>query len=278
MTRQEISAADQNEGDWIIKVLARAGAGSRREVERMIKEGRVSLKGKVLDSPVLKVTSTDGLAIDGSLVAKRQPARIWRYHKPRGLVTTHKDPQGRPTVFAKLPAELGRVISVGRLDINSEGLLLITNDGELARWMELPSTGWKRRYRVRVFGQVDAGKLAALAKGIEIDGVRYRGLKASIESTKRGNSWLQVELKEGKNREIRRVMEHLGLQVSRLIRTAFGPFELGQVKRGEILEAPISTLTNLPDDLQKRLGGIAPINKKESWAKPKIKAKRKRRK
>lgn len=268
MTKQEKSAARADEGDWVIKVLARSGVGSRRDVERMIKDRRVRLKGKVLESPVLKVTGTSELTIDGAPVAAAEPTRIWRYYKPRGLVTTHKDPQGRPTVFSKLPTQLGRVISVGRLDFNSEGLLLLTNDGDLARWMELPSTGWKRRYRVRAFGKIDEERLTAIIRGIEIKGVRYRGIKAKVESTRGMNSWLQIELREGKNREVRRVLKHLGLEVSRLIRTSFGPFELGNQRKGEIQEAPLSTIENLSEELKKRLG-LKPQNyEKSGWAKP----------
>jgi len=163
---------------------------------------------------------------------------------------------------------LGRVISVGRLDFNSEGLLLLTNDGDLARWMELPSTGWKRRYRVRAFGKIDEERLTAIIRGIEIKGVRYRGIKAKVESTRGMNSWLQIELREGKNREVRRVMKHLGLEVSRLIRTSFGPFELGNQRKGEIQEAPLSTIENLSGELKKRLG-LKPQNyEKSGWAKP----------
>lgn len=268
MTKQEKSAARADEGDWVIKVLARSGVGSRRDVERMIKDRRVRFKGKVLESPVLKVIGTSELTIDGAPVAAAEPTRIWRYYKPRGLVTTHKDPQGRPTVFSKLPTQLGRVISVGRLDFNSEGLLLLTNDGDLARWMELPSTGWKRRYRVRAFGKIDEERLTAIIRGIEIKGVRYRGIKAKVESTRGMNSWLQIELREGKNREVRRVLKHLGLEVSRLIRTSFGPFELGNQRKGEIQEAPLSTIENLSGELKKRLG-LKPQNyEKSGWAKP----------
>lgn len=270
MTKQEKSAARADEGDWVIKVLARSGVGSRRDVERMIKDRRVRFKGKVLESPVLKVTDTSELTIDGAPVAAAEPTRIWRYYKPRGLVTTHKDPQGRPTVFSKLPTQLGRVISVGRLDFNSEGLLLLTNDGELARWMELPSTGWKRRYRVRAFGKIEEERLAAILRGIEIKGVRYRGIKAEVESTKGMNSWLQIELREGKNREVRRILKHLGLEVSRLIRTSFGPFELGNLRKGEIQKAPLSNIGNLSEELHKRLG-LKPQNcEKSGWAKPRL--------
>jgi 23S rRNA pseudouridine2605 synthase len=268
MTKQENSDAPDDEGEWVIKILARSGVGSRRDVERMIKDGRVRFKGKILESPVLRVINTSELTVDGAPVAAPEPARLWRYYKPRGLVTTHKDPQGRPTVFSKLPSELGRVVSVGRLDLNSEGLLLLTNDGELARWMEAPSTGWKRRYRVRAFGKIDRERLSALSKGIEIEGIRYRGIKAQAESTKGMNSWLRIELIEGKNREIRRVLKHLGLEVSRLIRTSFGPFELGNQRKGEIREAPLSTVVNLPEDLKKRLGGRVKVHAKTGWAKP----------
>lgn len=222
----------------IAKRLARAGVCSRREAERLIAAGRVAVNGKKLDSPALNVTPLDVITVDGDRLDEKPPARVWRYHKPSGLVTTARDPQGRPTVFDALPKELGRVISVGRLDLTSEGLLLLTNDGGLARFMELPATGWIRRYRARVFGPVDGQKLAALAKGITIDGMRYGGLDITIDSQKGDNAWLGIAITEGKNREIRKVMQAIGLTVNRLIRVSYGPFQLGNLPKGAVEEVP----------------------------------------
>jgi 23S rRNA pseudouridine2605 synthase len=225
-----------NGGERIAKVMARAGLCSRREAERWIAEGRVAVNARTLDSPALTVGENDVITVDGKPLPQRPQARLWRYHKPEGLVTTHRDPEGRPTVFERLPKELGRVISVGRLDIASEGLLLLTNSGTLARRLELPSTGWTRRYRVRVFGTVNEKGLAGLSKGITVDGVRYGPVQAGIDAASGSNTWLTLSLKEGKNREIRRVLEHLGLQVNRLIRVGYGPFQLGNLQRGEVEE------------------------------------------
>jgi 23S rRNA pseudouridine2605 synthase len=220
----------------IAKRLARAGIASRREAERMIAAGRVALDGATVTTPATLVTAASRITVDGRAVAAPEPARLWRYHKPRGLVTTHADPQGRPTVFAALPKHLPRVVSVGRLDLESEGLLLLTNDGELARHLELPATGWTRRYRVRVFGKPEPGALARLAKGVEVAGVRYGPVEARLDRAERSNAWLTVALHEGKNREVRRLMEHLGLRVNRLIRIAYGPFQLGHLAAGELDE------------------------------------------
>ncbi|HXP31647.1 MAG TPA: pseudouridine synthase [Stellaceae bacterium] len=223
-------------GERIAKVLARAGLCSRREAERWIAEGRVALGGAVLKSPAVTVDSTSDIRIDGKPIPAPEPARLWRYHKPAGLVTTHRDEKGRPTVFARLPADLPRLISVGRLDLASEGLLLLTNDGGLARELELPARGWLRRYRVRVHGTPDPAQLAALEQGITIAGVAYGPIEARLERQQGSNAWLVVSLAEGRNREIRRVMEHLGLPVTRLIRIAYGPFQLGHLPRGEVAE------------------------------------------
>jgi 23S rRNA pseudouridine2605 synthase len=217
----------------IAKVMARAGLCSRREAEVWIAGGRVAVNGEILTTPAVKVADSDRITVDGEPIPGRAATRLWRYHKPPGLVTTHKDPQGRQTVFAKIPAALGRVISVGRLDLTSEGLLLLTNDGELARKLERPSTGWTRRYRVRVHGAVDTKKLAGLKRGARVDGISYGPIEAALDSRKGSNSWLSVSVKEGKNREIRKVMEHMGLSVTRLIRTAYGPFQLGNLRRGQ---------------------------------------------
>ncbi len=224
------------EGERIAKHLARAGVCSRREAERMIAAGRVTVDGHTLETPAFLVTAANAVTVDGKPIGQAKPAELWRYHKPAGLITSHKDPQGRPTVFDSLPTELGRVLSVGRLDLASEGLLLLTNDGGLSRRLE--RSDWLRRYRVRVHGQPDTAKLAALNSGIEVEGVRYGPIEARFDSQKASNAWLTLGLKEGKNREIRRVLEHLGLQVNRLIRTAYGPFQLGSLKRGEVVRIP----------------------------------------
>jgi len=233
-----MSAAAGEKGERIAKRLARAGLCSRRDAERWIADGRVSVDGKVLDSPALAVTDASDIRVDGKPIPEPEPSRLWRYHKPAGLVTTHKDERGRPTVFERLPPNLPRLISVGRLDLNSEGLLLLTNDGELARELELPARGWLRRYRVRVHGTVDPARLAALEKGLTIDGVAYGPIRAELDRTQGSNAWLTLSLREGKNREVRRVMEHLGLGVTRLIRIAYGPFQLGELERGQVDEVP----------------------------------------
>jgi 23S rRNA pseudouridine2605 synthase len=226
------------EGDRIAKYLSRAGIASRRDAEKMLAEGRVALNGVPVAHPATFVTAGDIVQVDGAVVGAPDRTRLWRYHKPDGLVTTHRDPAGRPTVFQKLPAELKRVISVGRLDLNSEGLLLLTNDGGLARQLELPSTGWIRHYRVRVFGIVDEKRLAGLKNGVTVAGVRYGSIDAALDSRSGNNAWLSVGLKEGRNREVRRVMLALGLQTTRLIRISYGPFQLGLLPRGAVEEIP----------------------------------------
>jgi 23S rRNA pseudouridine2605 synthase len=232
--------AEAGGGERIAKVLARAGVASRREVERLIEAGRVALNGEVLRSPAVKVSARDQVTLDGKLVAAAEPTRLFRYHKPPGLVTAHSDPQGRPTVFQALPPGLPRLISVGRLDLNSEGLLLLTNDGELARQLELPATGLTRRYRARAHGRIDPGKLARLADGITVDGVRYGPIEAETEPGREGaaNQWIGVMLTEGKNREVRKVLEAIGLAVNRLIRVSYGPYELGSLEKGAVEELP----------------------------------------
>lgn len=230
--------SEEKDGERIAKRMARAGLCSRRDAERWIAEGRVMVNGKKLDTPACIVTEDDDIRVDGKPLTGKPKTQLWLYHKPRGLMTTHRDPQGRPTVFDNLPPGLPRVISVGRLDFNSEGLLLLTNDGELARRLELPTTGWLRRYRVRVNGLPHKQHLAELAKGITIEGVNYGPITASIERSQGDNTWLVVGLREGKNREVRRVMEHLGHQVSRLIRVAYGPFQLGALEQGKVKEVP----------------------------------------
>ncbi|SDE85934.1 pseudouridine synthase [Rhodospira trueperi] len=219
-------------------MLARAGVCSRRDAERLIAEGRVAVNGRVLDSPALNVGSADVVTVDGAPVAAAEETRLWRYHKPAGRVTTTKDPQGRPTVFDNLPGDLPRVVSVGRLDLNSEGLLLLTNDGALARHLEHPDTGWVRRYRVRVHGRVDPDRLVGLEDGVTVEGVRYGPIKAALERQQGSNAWVTVALREGRNREVRRVMEHLGWSVTRLIRVGYGPFILGPLPREGVEEVP----------------------------------------
>jgi 23S rRNA pseudouridine2605 synthase len=226
----------------IAKVLARAGLCSRREAERWIEDGRVIVNGKTLSSPAVTVTSADKIIVDGNPLPEAAPPRMWRYHKPPGMLTSHSDPRGRPTVFENLPVSIGRVISVGRLDFNSEGLLLLTNDGEMARSLEMPSTGWTRRYRVRVHGKVDEEKLKALKDGITVSGIRYGPVQAGLDREQGANAWISLSLREGKNREVRKIMEHLGLTVNRLIRTAYGPFQLGNLERGRVDELSAKVL------------------------------------
>jgi 23S rRNA pseudouridine2605 synthase len=233
------SALDLEAGERperIAKVLARAGVCSRRDAERWIAEGRVSVDGHVLTTPAVTVTAGSQIRVDGKLLPAPERPRLWRYHKPAGLVTTHRDEKGRPTVFDAVPKELPRLISVGRLDLNSEGLLLLTNDGTLARRLELPSTGWLRRYKVRVHGEVEPERLGGLEKGITIDGISYGPIRTNLERQQGSNAWIAMALREGKNREVRRVLEHLGLQVTRLIRLSYGPFQLGNLPRGAVDE------------------------------------------
>jgi 23S rRNA pseudouridine2605 synthase len=253
---------DPKRGERIAKWLARAGVASRRDAEKMIAEGRVKLGGKVVETPATFITPGDHVAVDGKQVAAAERTRLFRYHKPDGLVTTHRDPQGRPTVFEKLPPGLPRLVSVGRLDLTSEGLLLLTNDGALARKLELPSNGWLRRYRVRVHGRVDEAALANLERGVTIEGVQYGPIEAGLDARQGTNSWLTVSIKEGKNREIRRVMAHMGLEVTRLIRTAYGPFQLGILPRGAVEEVNAKVLRDqLGLDAPKRLRetALAPL-------------------
>lgn len=226
----------------IAKLIARAGLCSRRDAERWIAEGRVAVNGNVLKSAALSVGADDDIRVDGKPLPEAERPRLWRYHKPSGLVTTHRDERGRRTVFAALPAGLPRLVSVGRLDLNSEGLLLLTNDGALARRLELPATGWVRRYRVRVHGAVEPERLATLARGVTIDGVAYGPIRATLDRQQGANAWLTLSLHEGRNREVRRVLDHLGYPVTRLIRVAYGPFQLGHLARGAIDEVPQKVL------------------------------------
>jgi 23S rRNA pseudouridine2605 synthase len=228
------------EGERIAKLLARAGIASRREVERMIAEGRIKLNGEVLTTPATVLPNLKGVTVDGKAVKAAEPARLFAFHKPSGLITAERDPAGRPTIYTALrnalPANAGRVMPVGRLDFNTEGLLLLTNDGELKRAMELPSSGIPRTYRARTFGDITQNELETLSEGIEIDGMRYGGIDANLERSTGRNQWIELTLTEGKNREVRRVLEHLGLEVSRLLRTSYGPFKLLDLPRGAAVE------------------------------------------
>jgi len=253
--RQAAAPAARPAGERVAKVIARAGICSRRDAERWIEAGRVTLNGNPLTSPAQNVTSDDVLIVDGITVAEAAAPRLWRYHKPAGRITTHKDPEGRPTVFEAMPAELPRVISVGRLDFNTEGLLLLTTSGELARHLELPDTGWLRRYRVRLHGRPTDADFARLAAGMTIDGMRYAAIDAKLERTQASNAWISMTLREGKNREIRRVLGALGYEVSRLIRISYGPFQLGELKPGIVDEIkPHVIRQQLGNDRASQLG------------------------
>ena len=258
---------DGGPGERVAKALARAGVASRREVERLIEAGRVAINGKVLTTPAVKVAPGDFLTVDGQLVAEREPTRIFRYHKPTGLMTTHSDPKGRPTVFQSLPPGLPRLISVGRLDLNSEGLLLLTNDGELSRALETPANAWVRRYRVRAFGDTTQAKLDALKDGVTIEGVKYGAVDAKLDKAheKAGgkNVWITVSLSEGKNREVRKVLESVGLKVNRLIRLSYGPFALGTLAAGQIEEVG-------PRVIRELLEGIVPAENMPTGDRPKF--------
>ena len=307
---QERDSADEGAGERVAKLLARSGVGSRRDVERLIGEGRVALNGRTLATPAVKVEPGDILTVDGEVVSEPEPARLFRYHKPVGLLTTHKDPAGRPTIFGALPDGLPRLISVGRLDINSEGLLLLTNDGGLARALEMPSTAIVRRYRARAHGRTTQERLDTLKGGITVEGVRYGPIEARLDKAKEGpqgaNLWLTITLHEGKNREVRRVLEALGLKVNRLIRLAYGPLALGTLGVGELEEvgprvlreqfaehiepenlptgerplyrAPRKSASRRAQDEAKTAAELAPMTKpkekpvyKAGWAKPKRK-------
>jgi 23S rRNA pseudouridine2605 synthase len=229
-------------GERIAKWLARAGIASRRDSEKLIAEGRVTLNGRKVETPATFVQPNDAVTVSGKLVSTPERTRLFRYHKPDGLVTTHKDPEERRTVFEELPAGLPRLVSVGRLDLTSEGLLLLTNDGALSRKLELPGNAWLRRYRARVHGHVDERELAKLSGGVTIEGVAYGPIEAGLDSRQGTNSWLTVSLREGKNREVRRVLQHLGLTVTRLIRVAYGPFQLGTLPKGAVEEVNAKVL------------------------------------
>ena len=228
--------SDQSKAERIAKVMARAGVCSRREAERYIADGRVSVNGQVLETPAFTVTQSDKIYVDGKPLPQKEQTRLFIYHKPVGLVTTARDEKGRKTVFDDLPDDLPRVVSVGRLDLNTEGLLLLTNDGELSRALELPSTGWVRRYRVRVHGSISQNRLKSLQKGVIVEGVTYGRIEAILEKSQGSNQWISMSLTEGKNREIRKVLNHLGVEVNRLIRISYGPFQLGSMPRSAVKE------------------------------------------
>lgn len=263
-------------GERIAKVIARSGRASRREAEALIAAGRVAVNGKVIERAALNVGPKDRITVDGTPLSAPEPARLWLYHKPTGLVTTTRDEQGRATIYDALPPEMPRVMSVGRLDLNSEGLLLLTNDGALKRQLELPSTGWLRKYRVRVNGRPDDARLAPLRQGIEIEGEKFQPMSVTLDRQQGANAWLTIGLREGKNREIRRAMEAVGLTVNRLIRVSYGPFQLGQLKPGQVEEVRRRVLRDQlglndaqPDEVEKPAGKKPAV---KSGAKPAAKS------
>jgi 23S rRNA pseudouridine2605 synthase len=241
-------------GERIAKVIARAGLASRREAEAWIAAGRVAVNGAKITSPALNVSPADKIVVDGKPLPGAERTRLFLYHKPRGLVTTSSDPQGRPTIFGALPKELPRLISIGRLDLSTEGLLLLTNDGGLARALELPSTAWLRRYRVRAHGKVTQADLDGLRDGVTVDGINYGPIEAMLDREQTSNVWITFAIREGKNREVRNVLRHLGLQVARLIRVSFGPFQLGELAEADVAEVPTRVLR---DQLGERLAKAA---------------------
>ena len=270
----------------IAKRIARAGICSRRDAEARIRDGRVAVNGKIIESPAFNVSPGDLVSVDNKPLPEREPARLWRYYKPRGLIVSARDEKNRETIFDKLPGHLPRVMTVGRLDIDSEGLLLLTNDGDLARHLELPSTGWSRKYRVRVQGYVSEEQLAGLVKGVTIDGIRYGQIAARLDRQMNSNAWLTMSIREGKNREIRRIMEHLGHQVSRLIRVSYGPFQLGDLGDSEVEEIRpriiadqlgISLPAGPNDDLPTLTAGKRGQHANHSWKPPRHKINKTRR-
>ena len=266
MTKAEMSE-QKHEGERIAKVMARAGLCSRREAEAWIAAGRVAVNGEKISSPALNVQPSDKIVVDGKPLPGAERTRLFLYHKPRGLVTTSSDPQGRPTIFGALPKDLPRLISIGRLDLATEGLLLLTNDGGLARALELPATAWLRRYRVRAHGKVTQAQLDELRDGVTVDGINYGPIEATLDREQPSNVWITFAIREGKNREVRNVLRHLGLHVARLIRVSFGPFQLGDIAEGEVEEIPTRVLRDqLGEKLAKAAGAdfSAPIIGKEA--------------
>jgi 23S rRNA pseudouridine2605 synthase len=263
--RREEAPKPKKAGERVAKVLSRAGLASRRDAEEMVTQGRVTVNGRVINSPALDITSNDVVTVDGKPLPERERTRLFLYHKPRGLMTTHDDPEGRPTVFDNLPEGLPRLISIGRLDFNTEGLLLLTNDGGLARTLELPDTGWLRRYRVRAHGDVTQAQLDQLKEGIEVDGVKYGPIEATLERDQGANVWLVFAIREGKNREVRNVCAHLGLEVNRLIRVSYGPFQLGEVPEGQVEEIRARVLRDqLGDKIIEKSGAQFDVPQKSS--------------
>jgi 23S rRNA pseudouridine2605 synthase len=267
-----------HDGERIAKVMARAGLASRREAEAWIAAGRVTVNGAAITSPALNVSAKDRIAVDGKPLPTRERTRLFLYHKPRGLVTTHADPQGRPTIFGALPKELPRLISIGRLDLNTEGLLLLTNDGGLARVLELPETGWLRRYRVRANGTITQAALDALRDGVTVEGIRYGAIEATLDRTQGANVWLTFAIREGKNREVRNVLDHLGLRVNRLIRVSFGPFQLAELEQGAVEEVKARVLREQLGERIATLAGAdfseAPVVREKNAARPRREDKR----
>jgi len=273
-------AQNPSEGERIAKVMARAGLCSRREAEAWIAAGRVAVNGEKIASPALNVSRSDKIAVDGKPLPGAERTRLFLYHKPRGLVTTDSDPQGRPTIFGALPNELPRLISIGRLDLNTEGLLLLTNDGGLARALELPSTGWLRRYRVRAHGKVAQDQLDTLRDGVTVDGVSYGPIEATLDRAQASNVWITFAIREGKNREVRNVLRYLGLHVARLIRISFGPFQLGELASGGIEEIPTRVLRDQLGEKLARAAGAdfsAPIVQRKQIGEPASEVRQERR-
>jgi 23S rRNA pseudouridine2605 synthase len=255
MPTQPSRSENRPEGDRIAKLLARAGVASRREIERMIAEGRVAIGGKVLETPATILKNLRGVTVDGKPVSAAEATRLFAFHKPSGLITAERDPAGRPTIYTALrnalPKDAGRVMPVGRLDLNTEGLLLLTNDGAVKRQLELPASRVPRTYRARAFGMVTQEQLEELIEGVTIDGMRYGAIDANLERSSGRNLWIEMTITEGKNREVRRVLEHLGLQVNRLIRVGYGPFALGDLPRGQAVELKGKPVDRFLADLAK---------------------------
>ncbi|PHQ59168.1 MAG: pseudouridylate synthase [Robiginitomaculum sp.] len=265
---KKLATKSSQKGERIAKVLARAGIASRREVERMIAAGRISVDGTLLTTPAFLITGHEKILVDGKPIEAKQSPRLWRYHKPVGLLTTHNDPGGRPTVFENLPKDLPRVISIGRLDMTSEGLLLLTNDGELARKLELPRTGFARKYRARAYGKPTQTQLDKLKHGVKIDGIQTGPIEATLDKQQGTNAWISITIREGKNREVRRALETIGLKVNRLIRISYGPIQLGDLMRGKVEEIK-------PKVLRDQLGHLVDIPKERPAGTLKGKAKMK---